>query len=70
LANEIGHEVEIRRAPKRPGEIYLTYFDCSKARRELGWKAEVGLEEGLRLTAESFKENLETSMNTQGEQLF
>ena len=58
LANEIGHEVEIRRAPKRPGDIYLTYFDCSKAQREMGWKAEVGLEDGLRLTVNSFKENL------------
>jgi UDP-glucose 4-epimerase len=61
LVNEIGHEVEIRRAPKRPGDIYLTYFDCSKAQRELGWKAQVGLEEGLRFTVNSFKENLGVS---------
>jgi UDP-glucose 4-epimerase len=46
------------RAPKRPGDIYLTYFDCSKARRELGWTAEVGLEEGMRLTVDYFRENL------------
>jgi UDP-glucose 4-epimerase len=58
LVKEIGHEVEIKRAPKRPGDIYLTYFDCSKAHRELGWKAEVSLEEGLRLTVNYFKENL------------
>ena len=58
LANEIGHEVEIRRAPKRPGDIYLTYFDCSKAQRELGWKAEIDIEAGMRLTVDFFKENL------------
>ena len=58
LVKEIGHEVEIRRAPKRPGDIYLTYFDCGKAYRELGWQTEVGLEEGLRLTANYFRENL------------
>ena len=58
LVNEIGHEVEIRRAPKRPGDIYLTYFDCNKACRELGWEAKVSLEEGLRLTVNYFKENL------------
>jgi UDP-glucose 4-epimerase len=58
LVNEIGHEVEIRRAPKRPGDIYLTYFDCSKACRELGWEAAVGMEEGLRLTVDYFKESL------------
>jgi UDP-glucose 4-epimerase len=58
LVNEIGHEVEIRKAPKRPGDIYLTYFDCSKASRELGWQAEVDLEEGLRLTVNYFRENV------------
>ena len=56
LVNVIGHDVKIQRAPKRPGDIYLSYFDCSKAHRELGWKAEVGLEEGLRLTVNHFKE--------------
>lgn len=58
LVNEIGHEVEIRKAPKRPGDIYLTYFDCNKAFRELGWQAEVDLEEGLRSTVNYFRENL------------
>lgn len=58
LVNEIGHEVDIRRAPKRPGDIYLTYFDCSKARRELGWEPQVDLEEGLRLTVNYFKDRL------------
>jgi UDP-glucose 4-epimerase len=58
LAKEVGHEVEIRRAPKRPGDIYLTYFDCSKAQSKLGWKAEVGFEEGVRRTVNYFRENL------------
>lgn len=58
LVQEIGHEVEIRRAPKRPGDIYLSYFDCSKARRELAWEPQVGLAEGLRLTVNWFRENL------------
>jgi UDP-glucose 4-epimerase len=60
LANEIGHGVKTRQAPKRPGDIYLTYFDCSKALQELGWKAEIGLEEGLRLTVNYFRETLGT----------
>jgi UDP-glucose 4-epimerase len=59
LVNEIGHEVEIKRAPKRPGDIYLTYFDCNKACRELDWQAEVGLEEGLRLTVNYFRQKLD-----------
>jgi UDP-glucose 4-epimerase len=58
LVNEIGYEVDIKRAPKRPGDIYLTYFDCTKALNELGWKAETGLIEGLHLTVNSLKDNL------------
>jgi UDP-glucose 4-epimerase len=55
LANIIGHEVEIIRAPKRPGDIYLTYFDCSKAHQQLGWQAKVSMPEGLRLTVDYFR---------------
>jgi UDP-glucose 4-epimerase len=62
LVHEIGHEVEIRRAPKRPGDIYLTYFNCEKARRELGWSAAVGLEEGIQFTAEYFRQKLAISI--------
>lgn len=58
LANEIGHEVEIQRAPKRPGDIYLSYFDSAKARRQLDWNAQVDLQQGLRLTVDYFKQKL------------
>jgi nucleoside-diphosphate-sugar epimerase len=36
----------------------LSYFDCSKAGKELGWKPEVSLEEGLHLTVDSFKNSM------------
>jgi UDP-glucose 4-epimerase len=58
LADIVGHEVEIVQAPRRPGDIYLSYFDCSKAEQQLSWKAETGLEEGLRLTVDHFRESL------------
>jgi len=58
LANLIGYEAEIVHAPKRPGDIYLTYFDCRKAERELGWKPQVDLDTGLQLTVEFFKQNV------------
>jgi UDP-glucose 4-epimerase len=61
LANVIGHDVQIIHAPKRPGDIYLSCFDCRKAREQLGWVPVVGLEEGLRLTVEYFKEHLDES---------
>ncbi len=54
LTKSIGHEVEIVRAPKRPGDIHLIYFDCSKAERLLGWKAQVSLEAGMRATVQFF----------------
>jgi UDP-glucose 4-epimerase len=55
LAKIIGYSPEIVRAPKRPGDIYLAYFDCSKAARVLGWKPEVPLDEGIGRTVEFFK---------------
>jgi len=58
LADIIGHEVEVVHAPKRPGDIYLSYFDCTKAKEQLGWSAETGLEEGLSLTVEFFKKSV------------
>jgi len=60
LADIIGHNVKIVRAPKRSGDIYLTYFDCRKAEEQLGWRAEVELEEGLRLTVDYFRAGFTT----------
>jgi UDP-glucose 4-epimerase len=58
LVEIIGHEAEIVHAPKRPGDIYLTYLDCRKAEEQLDWKAEMDLVEGLRLTVDYFRANL------------
>lgn len=41
-------------APPRPGEVQRIAIDSSKAERELGWRAETSLEEGLTRTAEAF----------------
>ena len=41
--------------PTKPGEVYRIYLDSSRARRELGWEPQVGLEEGLRDTLEYFR---------------
>lgn len=55
LAKITGYKPEVVRAPKRPGDIYLAYFDCSKAERVLGWKPQETLEEGIEKTVEFFK---------------
>jgi UDP-glucose 4-epimerase len=49
-----GYTPEIVHAPKRPGDIYLAYFDCSKAARLLGWQPQETLEEGIRNTVDFF----------------
>ena len=50
-----GYTPEIIHAPKRPVDIYLAYFDCSKAARVLGWKPQVSLEEGIAKTVDFFR---------------
>ncbi len=55
LAKITGYTPEIVHAPKRPGDIYLAYFNCSKAERILKWKPEVSLEEGMRATVDFFR---------------
>ncbi|HEX5929636.1 MAG TPA: NAD-dependent epimerase/dehydratase family protein [Solirubrobacterales bacterium] len=40
-------------APPRAGEVQRIALDASRAERELGWRPETGLDEGLRLTLDS-----------------
>ncbi len=58
LADIVGYQVEVIHAPKRPGDIYLSVFDCRKAEKDLGWQAEMELKEGLRLTVDHFRAKL------------
>jgi UDP-glucose 4-epimerase len=48
-----GSSLEAVEALARLGELQRSVLDVSLAERELGWRAEVPLEEGLRLTWES-----------------
>lgn len=58
LARLTGYRPEITHAPMRAGDIYLSYFDCSKAERELAWRPEVDFIEGTRKTVEFIKQTL------------
>jgi len=51
LGGAEGFEPEF--APARTGEVQRISIDPARAGRELGWRAETGLEDGLRLTLES-----------------
>lgn len=50
LSNVAGRKIIPKYAAERPGDIYKSMLSNGRARRGLGWKPEVPLEEGLRRT--------------------
>lgn len=40
-----GHKLPYEIKPRRPGDVDANYADASKAKRELGWQAELGLDD-------------------------
>lgn len=52
LAELTGYGLKPSYLPRPAGEVSATWLDSSKAGRELGWEADVGLQEGLRRTVE------------------
>ncbi len=55
LSEITGYNQEPVHEPPRPGEVYKIALNASLAEKTLGWKATHSIEEGLRLTAEWFK---------------
>ena len=55
LARLTGYKGEELHGPAKLGEVRDTYLDAGRAARELGWKAEVGLAEGLEWTVGYFR---------------
>lgn len=53
LSKAAGKQIEPELADLRPGELQHSCLDISLAESELGWHAEMGIAEGLRLTYES-----------------
>jgi UDP-glucose 4-epimerase len=51
-----GYAGEPVHGPPKPGETFKIYLDAGRARRELGWKPAVTLEEGLKRTIDSFRD--------------
>jgi UDP-glucose 4-epimerase len=54
---ELGGDEEFQAqfAPPRTGEVQRISIDPSRAERELGWRAQTGLADGLRLTLDSLR---------------
>jgi UDP-glucose 4-epimerase len=53
LSDAANKQIEPQLADLRPGELLHSSLDASLAERELGWRAEVPIAEGLRLTYEA-----------------
>ncbi len=49
------HAKEAVHGPAKLGEVFKVYLDASKAQRELDWAPRVGLDEGMRMTVEYFR---------------
>ncbi len=57
LAQLTGFEPPINKAPRRPGDIYLAYFNCGRAERLLDWRPQMSFEEGVKATVDFFRAN-------------
>ena len=59
LSKVAGKQIEPELADLRPGELTHSCLDISRAERELGWRPQVRIAEGLRLTYEALVEEFE-----------
>jgi UDP-glucose 4-epimerase len=55
LARATGYAQPESHGPAKQGEVRCTYLDAGKAARELGWRPEVSLPDGLARTVEYFR---------------
>jgi UDP-glucose 4-epimerase len=53
----VGTSTEVEFLERRPGEVYKSRVDISKVRARLGFRPRVGLDEGLHLTADWYRDN-------------
>jgi UDP-glucose 4-epimerase len=59
LSKAAGKQIEPELADLRPGELTHSRLDITRAERELGWRPQVPIAEGLRLTYEALVEEFE-----------
>jgi UDP-glucose 4-epimerase len=55
LVDISGFEAPITHAPRRPGDARDAQFDASLAKKELGWKAQTKIADGMRETYDYFR---------------
>ena len=52
------HDLKIEYDSRKPSTIFIRLIDVSKAERQLGWKAQTDIKEGMKKTIEWYKSNL------------
>ncbi|HTD09336.1 MAG TPA: NAD-dependent epimerase/dehydratase family protein [Solirubrobacteraceae bacterium] len=60
LSKAAGKQIEPQLADLRPGELTHSRLDIARAEQELGWRPEVSISEGLRLTYEALVEEFQS----------
>jgi UDP-glucose 4-epimerase len=55
IASAVGREVEVVKAPKRPGDVYRCVFAIEKAKAALGWEPQTQLSDGIEKTVNFFR---------------
>jgi UDP-glucuronate 4-epimerase len=59
IEQALGKEAEKEYLPKQPGDVERTYADISKARRELGYKPDTDITQGLAKFVHWLRENMQ-----------
>jgi UDP-glucose 4-epimerase len=54
------YKLEPRFGPARKGDVYRIALDNSRALEQLGWRPQITIEGGLRLTVDYFREQVAT----------
>jgi UDP-glucuronate 4-epimerase len=55
IEKALGKTASLQRLPPQPGDVPITYADISKAREVLGYRPQVGIEEGIARFVDWFK---------------
>jgi len=56
IAEALGRELRIERRPDQPGDVPVTAADLRRAERDLGYRPQVGIEDGIRRFARWYEE--------------
>jgi UDP-glucose 4-epimerase len=55
ISQNVGHTVPTTSAPRRPGDVFMSYFDLSYAKQVLGWEPTRTIEQGIAETVAWFR---------------